>query len=112
MINKVLVTGGGGAPLYRVNRHHASQQAFQVKHHYVRITIDGSRLEMTTVGVEGDVLERCGFDRGEPWRCSLEAGIDPGEPPKSRSVLWMVLVAVFVLGVGAYGWRRTRGMRG
>lgn len=109
---KYVVSGGGGAPLYRVNRRHPSQLAFQLKHHYVRITIDGSRLEMTTVGVDGQVLERCGFDRGEPWQCSLEAGIDPGEPPKSQSLLWMVLVAVLAIGAGAYGWRKTRTMRG
>lgn len=109
---KYVITGGGGAPLYRTNRRLASQLAFQVKHHYVRITLDDARLEMTTVGVDGDVLERCGFDRGQPWQCSLEAGIDPGEPPESQSLLWMVLVAVFVFGVGAYGWRKTRSMRG
>ena len=106
------VVSGGGAPLYRINRRLESQLAFQVKHHYVRVTIDGERLDMTTVSVDGEVLERCGFERGSPWECSLEAGIDPGEPPKSRSILWMVLVAVFMVGVGAYGWRRTRAMRG
>lgn len=108
---KYVVTGGGGAPLYRVNRRQRAQQAFQVKHHFVRITVDDSRLEMTAIDVDGEILERCGFTRGEPWECSVRAGIDPGEPPKSRSLMWLGLVVVFVVLVGAYGWRKTRSMR-
>ena len=88
---KYVVTGGGGAPLYRVNRARPSQLAFQPVHHYVRIDVEGKRLAMTVVRPSGDVLERCGFEQGGPWECERAAPIDPGEEPGRPWWFWALV---------------------
>ncbi|HJL05770.1 MAG TPA: metallophosphoesterase [Polyangiaceae bacterium LLY-WYZ-15_(1-7)] len=106
---KYVVTGGGGAPLYRVNRARPSQLAFQPVHHYVRIDVEGKRLAMTVVRPSGDVLERCGFEQGGPWECERAAPIDPGEEPGRPWWFW-ALVGAGLVGLSLVArWRRRRG---
>ncbi len=103
---KYIVTGGGGAPLYRVNRRLPSQQSFQIVHHYLRFEVVGERLNMEAVAIDGAVFERCGFVAGGTWDCQVSAPIDPGEPPASQMWMWLLLVVAATIAVGAYGWRR------
>lgn len=108
---KYVITGGGGAPLYDVNRHRRGQLSFQVRHHYLRMAVHGDRLSLAAVGPDGDVFERCGFTRGRPWECEKRAPIDPGRPPERRQLAYLAAVGLLVLAVAIWAWRRTRRRR-
>ncbi len=105
---KYVVTGGGGAPLYDVNRRRSGQLSFQVRHHYLRMAVDGERLFLAAVDLDGEVFERCSFVRGGPWECGLRAVVEPGSPPEDHTVGYLVGVLLLVLAVGIYGWQKTR----
>ncbi|MEM9071290.1 MAG: metallophosphoesterase [Myxococcota bacterium] len=102
---KYVVTGGGGAPLYDVNRQHASQLSFQVVHHYLRFRVEGDRLSMDAIRLGGELMERCSFRPSEPWECEQEAPIDPGTPPTNYR--WVAIPAgLILLGIAYLLWRR------
>ncbi len=105
---KYVITGGGGAPLYDTNRHRPGQQSFQVRHHYLRMAVEGERLTLEAVGLDGEVFERCGFVRGGPWECDVRASVEPGAPPEERRLAYLGLSVLLALLVGFYAWRRVR----
>ena len=55
---RYLVTGGGGAGLYRRERHLPYTEAFVAAHHYVRVDAAPGRLDLTAVRADGSVLDR------------------------------------------------------
>lgn len=79
---KYVVTGGGGAPLYFVNRDDPAQLAFVSVHHFLRFVTEGDVLHMEVVRVDGSTLERCDLQRGQPWDCEGGAmgPVEPGIP--------------------------------
>lgn len=103
---KYIVTGGGGAPLYDVNRHHPAQQAFAIQHHFLRLDFEGDAMRLTTIDDEGEDLERCEANgQAGPWRCALEVGRAQGQPPPT-GMHWIVWLAIgLVLFAAALFWR-------
>ena len=67
---KYVVAGGGGAPLYPVNRRHEGQLAFQSVHHFCVVDVSADRVEVTVLLKDGSTLEACGFAHGETWSCA------------------------------------------
>lgn len=54
-----IVTGGGGAPLYKVNSTaNRYQQVAESKHHYVTLDIDADKIVVGAVDVQGDVFDQ------------------------------------------------------
>ena len=54
-----IVTGGGGAPLYKVNStFNRYQQVAQSKHHYVTLDIDAEKIVVQAIDVQGSVFDR------------------------------------------------------
>ncbi len=54
-----IVTGGGGAPLYKVNStDNRYQKVAQSKHHYVALDIDADKIVASAIGVDGDVFDQ------------------------------------------------------
>ncbi len=115
---KYVVTGGGGAPLYRVNDAIAHQLAFEPVHHFLRMHVEGGRLEMRVIRKDGSLLEECSFAKGEPWQCEGGGPRGPVSEGISREedllkLLWkrysFYLVAIpVVIAVFLYTWRRRR----
>lgn len=101
-----VVTGGGGAPLYDVNRHHPAQQAFAVRHHFLRLDFEGDAIRLTAFGDDGEAFERCDRVSGE-WRCELEVGIEEGSAPPLGWRVWTAIVAG-LLFVAFLVWRIRR----
>jgi 3',5'-cyclic AMP phosphodiesterase CpdA len=66
---KYLVSGGGGAPLYRIDRLLATSLKAESAYHFVQITASSSSLKVLARRVDGTVLDRCGFDKGHAWDC-------------------------------------------
>ncbi|MEM6959711.1 MAG: metallophosphoesterase, partial [Myxococcota bacterium] len=111
---RYIVSGGGGAPLYGVNRRLESQLAFVPAYHYLRIDIDGEELRMTAKLPEGETLEACELSAGG-WRCeggSARGPIAEGEPPEGD---WGLLRSLAFAGVSFLGlfllWRSRKRRR-
>ena len=66
---KYIVSGGGGAPLYRDTHPLATTRKAEPAHHFVQITTQGSALQIVAMRDDGSVLDRCGFTQGKPWDC-------------------------------------------
>jgi len=113
---KYIVAGGGGAPLYTLDRAKSYQLAFVPTHHFVGVQVEGTRVTLETRLPDGSLLERCHFDRGQPFVC---ADGTPRGPVRGQQTLlafylgmalpWLALVGALVLLVLlARRWRRRR----
>jgi predicted phosphodiesterase len=65
---RYLVSGGGGAPLYRRARVRPYAQAFASEHHFVRADVESDGIVFTAVRPDGSVLDRCTL-RHTGWDC-------------------------------------------
>lgn len=66
---KYVVTGGGGAPLFPVNRRQPYELAWASSQHYVVVEVSGDRVDVIAKRADGTVLDRCGFTGSGSWRC-------------------------------------------
>jgi predicted phosphodiesterase len=122
---KYIVTGGGGAPLYPINRRHPWQLAFEPAYHFLRLRVDDERVTVVAVRPDGSEIEQCGFDKGEPWECEGAAAhataggpVHPGAHPVAfwlgqkaqRPIFWVVL-AVVLVAIGSLVALRVRARR-
>ncbi len=55
---RYLVTGGGGAGLYRRERRLPYTEAFVAAHHFVRVDVEPGHLDLTAVRIDGSILDR------------------------------------------------------
>jgi predicted phosphodiesterase len=89
---RYVVTGGGGAPVYRVTRPREYALVTASEHHYVRADVDRDGIVLTAVRPDGSVLDRCTLRR-TGWDCPrsvpaavVSAGATPGAPAGSSAV--------------------------
>ncbi len=75
---RYLVSGGGGAPLYREHHDTSTCKRFEATRHFLRIQLAGSTGTMRAIRDDGSLIESCSFAAGGAggWRCS-----DEGAPP-------------------------------
>jgi hypothetical protein len=73
---KYIVSGGGGAPLYPIRPDDPTARKAEATYHFVLVTATADTLRILAQRPDGTVLDRCGFQKGQPWDC------DP--PPPSR----------------------------
>jgi|CZKU01.1.fsa_nt_gi hypothetical protein len=66
---KYVVSGGGGAPVYRNIHPTATTRKVEAAYHFVEVTTHGDGLQMVVHRLDGSLLERCGFAKGAPWDC-------------------------------------------
>lgn len=97
-----VVTGGGGAPLYRV-RGMPETKAHARAHHYLSVDATADRLSVRALGIDGNVLDTFAFSRGEEEaRRSGSAPAAPASRPRS-ALPW---ISVLLIGglAGAAWW--------
>lgn len=66
---KYLISGGGGAPLYRIDRLQPTSLKAEPAYHFIQVTATSSSLKVLARRVDGTVLDSCGFDKGQAWDC-------------------------------------------
>jgi hypothetical protein len=72
---RYMISGGGGAPLYREIQPTAGTRKAEATHHYVAFHVRPAGITIDAVRADGSLLDRCGFDRGAAgWSC------EPGAP--------------------------------
>ncbi len=78
---RYVVTGGGGAPLYRDFRGGKTTQKFEATFHFLSIQLGAAALTMSTTRHDGSLIERCSLAMGgaSGWACG-------GEPPAAAGL--------------------------
>jgi hypothetical protein len=109
---KYIVTGGGGAPLYRENDPLPFQHVFEASHHFLEVDADAERMQITVHRLDGSILERCGFRRGAPWRCDIEAPASARPKPAPGETTWIASGLGAVVLFGGTLWLLHRRRRG
>jgi tRNA (guanine-N(7)-)-methyltransferase len=66
---KYIVSGGGGAPLYRVTSDLATTRKAEATYHFVELSVTNETVRIVAHRLDGTVLDRCGFGKGAPWDC-------------------------------------------
>jgi hypothetical protein len=95
---KYVISGGGGAPLYRDIHPTATTRKVEAAHHFVEVTTRGDTFQLVAHRLDGSLLDRCGFTRGGPWDCDpaasahasaavTSAAASPASPPRSSACL-------------------------
>jgi predicted phosphodiesterase len=125
------VSGGGGAPLYPRRPHSnpidvAAVKKFERVLHYLRVTVTGSRIDVTAVRADGTIIETTSWNDGvePPKPRELPQVAAVGGRPKlapapaiataatepSRKLLWAGLVGLLLaLGAAVFVVRSLRG---
>lgn len=85
-ILKYIVSGGGGAPLYRDLHDTPTTRKVEPTHHFVEVTARGAALQIVARRDDGSVLDRCGFVQGGPWDCDARVkAATPAAAPDAPS---------------------------
>lgn len=71
-----LVSGGGGAPLYKFEHDAPGSKKRESVHHVIAAEATRDKLSFTVTRLSGTVLERCALVKGKGWDC------DPPPAPK------------------------------
>ncbi|HEX8792366.1 MAG TPA: metallophosphoesterase [Polyangiaceae bacterium] len=94
---KYLISGGGGAPVYKLGPPTPTTRKAESAYHFIEVTTTGNDLRIVTRRGDGSTLERCGFAKDKPWDCDApppaphaaaaapQTPADASPPPKSSS---------------------------
>jgi hypothetical protein len=94
---KYIVSGGGGAPVYKLGPPTPTTRKAESTYHFVEFTTTPGDLRIVTHRGDGSIIERCGFAKDKPWDCdtsppaprpaaaATQSPADPPAPPKSKS---------------------------
>jgi hypothetical protein len=68
---RYIVSGGGGAPLYKQNKGEKHTQKFEAAYHYLEAQVAKDALTITAVRLDGSLLEKCALVAGgaSSWSC-------------------------------------------
>jgi MYXO-CTERM domain-containing protein len=132
---KYIISGGGGAPLYRISPPMLATRKAESTYHFVEVTTGPAGIKTVAHRLDGTILERCGFAKGTAWDCDALPGTSPpaagapsstapsdGPPsaprcgcevPGARAASALVPVALLALGaLAALALARRRSRRG
>jgi len=66
---KYIVSGGGGAPLYRVKDLAPGTLNAEATFHFVSVDVTPAAMKLTIRRADGSLIETCGFTKGGAWDC-------------------------------------------
>jgi acid phosphatase type 7 len=74
---RYVVSGGGGAPLYRINAPLESTRKVESTYHVVEIAVNAESVKLAARRIDGSLIEICSFsksqkeERGRDWECDV-----------------------------------------
>jgi hypothetical protein len=84
---RYVVSGGGGAPLYPVEKALASTRKAESAHHAVEVRVDGKGMHFWARRADGSLLEECSFSKSNSVTADNAWDCDPKPtPPQSPPV--------------------------
>jgi hypothetical protein len=75
---KYVVSGGGGAPLYRASRI-ASTRKQESTYHFIEVLISSEAIRLVAHRIDGSLLDQCGFGKNEGWDCDIAVSAPTSE---------------------------------
>jgi predicted MPP superfamily phosphohydrolase len=67
-----LVSGGGGAPVYRVKKAAATSKRYESVRHFVEASVSPVGIQLVATRPDGSTIERCGLRKSGGWDCDGE----------------------------------------
>jgi len=92
-----IVSGGGGAPTYRIKQKGPFSRRSESVRHFVEASASAVAIQFAATRPDGTVIERCGLRKNEGWDCdgtksptvtaspSAAGGTSDGQPPGTGS---------------------------
>lgn len=74
---RYIVSGGGGAPVYREYRAARTTQKFEPVYHFLKFAVNGSAVNMSALRHDGSIIETCSLSASAGWGC----GVTPAGVP-------------------------------
>jgi hypothetical protein len=81
---KYIVSGGGGAPLYRVEEPTATTRKVEAAYHFVEITAGADALRVVAHRLDGSTIEQCDLLKERPWGCDPVPWVAPASTRGAR----------------------------
>jgi acid phosphatase type 7 len=81
---KYIISGGGGAPLYREISPKPSTQKVESTYNFVLFHVSRERIAVDAKRPDGTYIEQCAFGHGKPWACGGDGPV--ANVPASVSV--------------------------
>lgn len=72
---RYLVSGGGGAPVYRENRGDKSTLKFEAVYHFVKVDVAADGLTTTAIRHDGSIIESCRLTAAGGWGCGTGTAV-------------------------------------
>jgi hypothetical protein len=83
---KYVVSGGGGAPLYRTLQPTSASTKVEAAYHFMEVTPGEDALRTIVHRADGSILERCTMRHGLPWDCSAGTSLAAPAPTQLSAV--------------------------
>jgi hypothetical protein len=89
---KYMISGGGGAPLYKIAKPTPETRKAEAAYHFIEVVVTPTEVRTIAHRLDGSILEKCGFQKGQPWDCdavpqaapaTASAQPSPAPPPPS-----------------------------
>jgi predicted phosphodiesterase len=64
-----LVSGGGGAPPYRIKKVDPTSRRSESAHHFIEASVSAAGIQLTAIRPDGSIIERCGLRKAGGWDC-------------------------------------------
>ena len=69
-----LVSGGGGAPVYRVKKAEPTSRRYESVRHFIEASVTPAAIQFVATRPDGSTIERCALRKGDGWDCDGEKG--------------------------------------
>lgn len=79
-----LVSGGGGAPTYPIERRVEGSKKAEPARHFVEVSASRAALQIAATRTDGSTIERCALVKGAGWDCDGEPAAP--RPPQGGDV--------------------------
>jgi hypothetical protein len=66
---KYIISGGGGAPPYRIERKADTAAIAESTYHFVQVTAAADAIHIVAKRLDGSILDECSFAKDKPWSC-------------------------------------------
>jgi acid phosphatase type 7 len=112
---KYIISGGGGAPLYRITKPMPETRQAEAAYHFVEVTATPTEVRTVAHRLDGSTLEKCGFQKGGSWDCDHVAVASTSTPPPPAPAAPVAPSRCSVGGPGTHrgaGWSLVVGFAG
>ncbi len=84
-----LVSGGGGAPIYRIKKASATSRHYESVRHFIDATASPAVIQFVATRPDGSTIERCALRKNGGWDCdgakSASGSAELAAPPSSST---------------------------